>query len=99
LDKERDKTTFALDVRVEGEGSRDRIINLLEKHPQGLTIEEIAEILGYTRNTVYQRLRELFYYQKVIEIRTPSQRLFRLAKFDISVAEPEKRKIRSLEDA
>ena len=68
---------------IKGKSSRDRIINLLERYPQGLSVEEITKILGYTRNTVYQRLHELLYYRKVIEIRTSSQRLFRLAKFDI----------------
>jgi len=70
---------------IEGESSRDRIINLLERFPRGLSVEEMAKILGYTKNTVYQRLRELLYYQMVIEIRTSSQRLFRLTKFDIII--------------
>lgn len=76
----------------------DRIHKVLEKSPQGLSIQEIATICGLEWNTVYQKLRRMFHLQEVVEVRSKNQRLFRLAKHDIAIASPEKSRRRSLSE-
>jgi DNA-binding IclR family transcriptional regulator len=60
-------------------------LKLLKQHPAGLTIDEIANMLDLTPSTVYQRLRELFFYQLVVEVHKKDEKLFRLTEYDISV--------------
>ena len=44
---------------MEDNGIGKRIVQLLKKHPQGLTITDISNFLGLNRNTVTKYIYEL----------------------------------------
>ena len=55
----------------------NKIQKTLKTHPKGLTVEEVAEICGITRNTAYVKLRDMFHFQMVLKVESEAKTLYR----------------------
>jgi hypothetical protein len=89
LQKDRKQSTVARDPvekTVAECGSTARVHYALSRHPEGLSIQDMAEITGLKKSTVYVKgVRELFNCQMLEEVRGPKRRVYRLiSRADIS---------------
>ena len=81
LSKDEEPQSVAKDLvrKIAGSGSAARVHYALSSHPEGLSIQDIAEITGLKKSTIYVKgVRELFNCQMLEEIRRPQRTIYRL---------------------
>lgn len=83
--EEKDQSVVVIDSRIAQTGSVAQIYYVLERRPQGLSLEDVAKITGLTPTTCYIRIRELFNAQMVEEVRRHDTRIYKLTRPEIVV--------------
>ena len=104
MSEDKDQTIIALDADVEKtvarSGTMSRVHFAIQRHPRGLTLEEICDICHLTPSNVkIHGLRNLFHFQMLESFEDEDRgTVYTLPRVDISIANPEGDGSRGLED-
>jgi DNA-binding transcriptional ArsR family regulator len=71
-----------IDPAIATSGSVSQIVYILERKPEGATIQQLAQLTQLSESTVYIRLRELYNAGYLEETRAPNVQIYRLRKTD-----------------
>lgn len=104
MSEDKDQTIIALDADTERtvarSGTMSRVHFAIQRHPKGLTLEEICDICHLTPSNVkIHGLRNLFHFQMVEKTEDKDRGMvYTLPRVDISIMSSERDGSRGLED-